>query len=247
MAYANNLDQAIEGFYSAFAGYPLPKFTDPCMHCHSFEEELKVHAQPLRELDLEHLRDYAVDALNVWGDLDVFKHFLPRIFDLVANLPDPSSSLIDTEIQFGKLRHGDLRTWPKAEQNAVESFLHAVWKGVLNDPPLDDSYADVECWICSIGQCEEALGPYLREWIEDERQSAILALSSFLRTSAILREGRTGWNAFWKGREAQYMQLQEWARSSAVIAKLRNAETRFRGSEIAAELALARAICSGPE
>ena len=104
------LVEAIEALYSAFEKYPLPRYTDPCMHCHSVEDELKLHAQPLRELDLEHLREYAVDSLTTWGGEDVFRHFLPRIFDLFANLPNPTLQLIDREIMFSKFRHGNWQT-----------------------------------------------------------------------------------------------------------------------------------------
>jgi hypothetical protein len=62
------LRNAIEGLYTAFSDYPLPKFTDPCLHCHSLEDEAKLRSAPLREIDSDHLRDYAVDALLVWGE-----------------------------------------------------------------------------------------------------------------------------------------------------------------------------------
>lgn len=244
MAHANNLEEAIEGLYTAFEGYPLPKFTDPCMHCHCFEDELKVHAQPLRELDLENLRDYAVDALLVWGDEAVFKHFLPRIFELLATIPDPSLQLIDREIMFSKFRHGNWRAWPEEEQAAVEGYLHSVWHEVLGDPPAEESYSDLESWICSIGQCEDDLSSYLHDWIEDERQSASLALSWLLLTSAVARTGKNGRNAFWQGRDDQYAQLQKWVKSPAVIERLENAEKSCAGSELANEFAAARAMCS---
>jgi hypothetical protein len=238
------LEEAIEGLYRAFSIYPLPKYTDPCLHCHSLDDESKLHDQPLRDLDLDHLRDYAVDALLVWGDEAVFKHFLPRIFELVATLPEPSLQLIDLEILFSKFRYGNWRTWPDDEQAAVERFLHSVWHEVLGDPPTEESYSDLESWICSIGQCEDDLSSYLHEWIEDERQSASLALSWLLLTSAVARTAKNGRNAFWDGRDNQYSQLQEWVKSPAVIQKLKVAEEGCADTELANEFAAARAMCS---
>ena len=244
MAYADKLDQAIEGLYTAFEGYRLPKHTNPCPCCHSAEDELILQAQPLRELDPDHLWKYSMDALLVWGDEAVFKHFLPRIFELLATLPDPSLQLIDQEIMFRKFRHGNWRAWPDEEQAAVEGYLHSVWHEVLGDPPAEERYSDLESWICSIGQCEDYLSSYLHEWIEDERQSASLALSCLLLTSAVARTSRNGRNAFWSGRDDQYAQLQKWVKSPAVIEKLRNAAVRCTDSTLAEEFAAARSMCS---
>jgi hypothetical protein len=243
MAYANNLDQAIERLYTAFEGYRLPKHTNPCPCCHTAEDELKLHAQPLRQLDPDHLREYSGDALLVWGDVNLFKHLLPRVFELLAMLPDPFP--MGTEAILRKLPLGEWRSWPSEEQEAVEAYLHAAWWRVLATPPENEE--DIEGWLCGIGQCEDDLRPYLQEWIRDKRRSALLALSCFLLTSAVARNGTKGRLESWRGRDAQYAQLQEWVKSAAVIEKLRAAETRFADSEIAAELAMARAICSGPE
>jgi len=244
MAYAEKLDQAIEGLYTAFEGYRLPKHTNPCPCCHSAEDELILQAQPLRELDPDHLWKYSMDALLVWGDEAVFKHFLPRIFELLATLPNPSLQLIDQEIMFSKFRHGNWRAWPDEEQAAVEGYLHSVWHEVLGDPPAEERYSDLESWICSIGQCEDDLSSYLHEWIEDERQSASLALSCLLLTSAVARTSRNGRNAFCSGRDDQYAQLQKWVKSPAVIEKLRNAAVRCTDSALAEEFAAARSMCS---
>lgn len=226
MECSSNLRKAIEGLYTAFSSYPLPSFTDPCLHCHSLDDEAKLHAAPLREIDSDHLRDYAVDALLVWGDVPLFKHFLPRIFELFVMTPDPAIVFADPEIMFSKFRHGAWRTWPREEQLAIEAFLCQLWDEVLGETPEDGAFTDVESWLCSIGQCEDDLDPYLHQWLEDERLSACLALSSFLLTSAVARIGTTGRNAFWQGRDVQYTQVQQWAKSPAVIGKMRLAEAR---------------------
>jgi hypothetical protein len=244
MAYANKLDQAIEGLYVAFEGYRLPKHTNPCPCCHTAEDELILHAQPLRELDPDHLWQYSGDALMTWGDEAVFKHFLPRMFELLATLPECPPRLVNREIVFSKFRHGNWRAWPEEEQAAVERYLHSVWHEVLGVPPAEESYSDLESWICSIGQCEDDLSSYLHEWVEDERQSASFALCWLLLTSAVARTGRNGRNEFWRGRDDQYAQLQKWVKSPAVIEKLTNAEVRCTDSTLADEFAAARSICS---
>jgi hypothetical protein len=238
------LQSAIDGLYRVFSCYPLPKFTDPCMHCHTLEDEAKLHVKPLRELDDEDLRDYMCDALLVWGDVETFKHFLPRLFELYVSTPNANSKLIDPEIMFSKFRHGNWRTWPAEEQEAVERFLHAMWKQLLNDPPTELEINDVEGWLCTIAQCEDDLHPYLNEWIEDNRASANLALSSLLLTSVVGRTESTGRNAFWEDRDAQYAQLNQWVKSEKVSKKLLAAENECDDPELAFEFAAARAICA---
>jgi len=157
------LQDAIEGLYIAFAGYPLPENTMPCDCCHTPIAETLVHAETLRNLQWKHLKDYADDALTTWGDLDVFKHFLPRIFDLLLNSGEQRSGVPNPEIVFGKLRYGEWRLWLSEEQTAIEEMLQAVWEAVRSNPPIEGGYIDVEMWLCSISQCENDLTPYLRK------------------------------------------------------------------------------------
>jgi hypothetical protein len=238
------IDEAIEGLYAVFERYPLRESTGPCPCCHNLElAEAKLHAQPLRELGAEHLCDYASDAFHTWGDVEEFKHFLPRILELFITAQDCFVRHTDAEILMAKFRYGNWRNWPFEEQAAVEKYLHSVWRGVLDNPPIDGGFRNVERWLCAIGQCEDDLSPYLREWIEDEKLSATRALSSLLLTSAVARTGTKGRNLFWKDRNAQYAQLQQWVKSATVIEKLNRAETGCEGTELAEEFAAARAMC----
>jgi hypothetical protein len=238
------LRDAIERLYELFAKYPLPADTKPCPCCHTPDDEASLRAKPLRDLKAEQLDKYAGDALLVWGDVNVFKHFLPRIFELVVIIPDAAYAFPNPEIVFSKFLHGEWRTWPKEEQAAVERFLHAVWEEVLNTPPPAGISTDLESWLCSIGQCEDDLSPYLDQWMRDESLSACLELSSLLLSSAVARTGNRGRNAFWNGREAQYAQLKAWATSPAVVEKLRLAEAHWSNSDFSSTFAMARSIVS---
>jgi hypothetical protein len=240
MTQTATITEAIEQLYRTFSRYPLPKYTDPCLNCHSIDEDVLLRSKPLREAELSDLRDYAVDALTDWGDVNVFKHFLPRVFELFASDPDPATSFIDPEIIFSKFRHGSWRTWPPEEQSAVENFLHAVWAKVLNDPPPIGDYTDLESWLCSIAQCEDDLTSYLLQWIEDDSLYSSLALSSFLISSNITGNSGKRRNAFWETREEQYSQLSSWVKSKAVSEKLLLAEGRWSDEGIAREFAIAR-------
>ncbi len=251
------LEEAIGGLYVAFSGYPLPENTMPCDGCHHPGADDLLHAAPLQELQWEHLGSYAAEALMVWGDLDCYKHFLPRILDLVLTEGDWTKGTPSPERVFFPLRYGEWRTWPKEEQISVERVLQAVWETVRSNPPIEGGYIDVEQWLCSISQCEESLAPYLDQWRQDERLSAAWVLSSLILGSTIAYTGtdhdppvwegeesrqrikewfkqpRRG--AFWKNCDAQYAQLQQWARSPVALEKLRRAETGCGHSEMERE------------
>lgn len=242
------LEEAIGGLYVAFSGYPLPENTMPCDCCHPTGANDLLHAAPLRELQWKHLADYATDALMVWGDLGCYKHFVPRIFELVLAAGEWRKSPTP-EMVFHILRYGEWRTWPGAEQEAVERMLHAVWETVRSNPPIEAGYIDVDQWLCCISQCEDNLDPYLDHWMKDKRLSAAWALSSLILGTTIaytnadtnhnwpVWEGEESrarieeWSKlphrgpFWNRCDAQYAQLQRWVKSPAALEKLRRAET----------------------
>ena len=260
------LEDAIEGLYSAFSEYPLPADTMPCSCCHSENADQLLHAAPLRELQWVHLSDYSTEALMVWGDLDYFKHFLPRIFELTLTASDWRKQTPNPERVFKGVGYGEWRSWPKEEQTAVERVLQAVWETVRRNPPIVGGYIDVDLWLCCISQCGDDLQSYLDQWLDDERLSACWALSSLILGSTIAYTGtdhakpvwddgedhdvmlarvRSWFNlphrgAFWEGCDTQYSQLQNWVRSADALEKLGRAEISCANPDMERELAAAQ-------
>jgi hypothetical protein len=200
MIYPKLLEDAIEGLYVTFSGYSLPEDTMPCSCCHSPDANGLLHAAPLRELQWKHLAGYATEALMVWGDADCYKHFLPRIFELVLTAGDWTKKTPSPEMVFHPLRYGRWRTWPEQEQIAIERMLQALWETVLSNPPIQGGYIDVDQWLCCISQCEYDLNPYLYQWMKDERLSASWALSSLILGSEIAYTGTDHEPPVWEGR-----------------------------------------------
>jgi hypothetical protein len=155
---AAELGDAIDGLYATFAGYRLRAWTEPCMHCHTVEDERVVHGRPLRELRPAELSQFAADLLMTWGEVVDFKHFLPRLFEIVAreHLAYP-----DIETVVGALDRGAWRTWPEAEQAAVDRFLMAFWRAHLADHPALHRTDDV---LGAIGTAADDMAPYLDAW-----------------------------------------------------------------------------------
>lgn len=57
------------------------------------------------------------------GDVEDFKHYLPRIFELLST----TDFVVDTFVVLGKLNYGNWTCWPVDEQNAIKVFLLSWW------------------------------------------------------------------------------------------------------------------------
>ena len=255
------LDAAIESLYAAFSAYPLDANTSPCLCCHPPDANDLLQAAPLRQLTWQHLSDFARDCLAVWGNLDDFKHFLPRMFDLVFSEAYREKDAPFPQAIFKKLADAHWHSWPLHEQASVNLLIQNMWEIVRSNPP-QAGYIDVDQWIGSIAQCEDDLQPYLDQWMADERLSASWALSCLILGSPIAYTGpfqnRPTWtgnesreqiqkwfklphpNAYWESCGARYTQLQQWATSEAAIKKLESAELSCPDTEIRRELATAQ-------
>jgi hypothetical protein len=155
-----SVDEAIEELYRVFERYPLRPWTDACRHCHTDDEERLVHEHPLRQLTPEHLWQFAADSLMTWGEVEDFKHFLPRLFEILAHGGFPNE-YPDPETVFGALGRGSWRKWPKEEQDALEGYIEALWIDQLSrlDPSMD-----VESLIASVATAIDDMQPLLAAW-----------------------------------------------------------------------------------
>ncbi len=233
-------EEATEKLYVVFAGYPLPVDTGMCDHCYDPEDELKLHSKPLRDLTDKDLYKYSWSALLTWGDNDVFKHFLPRLFYLVVL---PSSDLAVKEVIFKKLYHAEWRSWPVEEIAAVEEFLMAAWEYSL---ARDESFeSDL---LCGIGQVVDDLAPYLTVW-ETSGLVALGHLSEFIAIESMNIAIKHKLNdTFWQDksyegdpwcndRTAQMNQVIEWLEKPSTLQLLENAFLENQEHPFAASIA----------
>lgn len=154
------LRKAVDRLYATFASYPLKPTMDVCWHCHSPEEERALHLVPMQQMTPDDLQGFAGDLLMTWGDVGDFKHFLPRLFQIVA-VDHFVDDYPDIETVLGALDRSEWSTWPAAEQEAVREFLRAFWADSLNSWP---SRYGIETVLSAIAQAEPDLSGYLAEW-----------------------------------------------------------------------------------
>lgn len=95
--------------------------------------------------------------MTTWGTVGDYKHFLPRLLELV---PEPAGITceLDIEVLFGKLRYGKWDTWPEGEQRAIRHYLMALWRFALSVPM--DAYI-IDEYLDGIGQVEDDMSSYL--------------------------------------------------------------------------------------
>jgi hypothetical protein len=214
----SELAEAIEQLYRTFSGYPLRDWTEPCLHCNTVEEEKAVHRRPLRELEPGDLVEYACNVLLTWGEIDDFRHFLPRLFELVAtdgfgDRPDP-----ETILGALALAHGDWWTWPTVEQEAVERYLMAWWRTRLSEPPRRPPRHQVDTVLGCIALAVDDLTPYLDLWANMPGDEPVLHLALLLEDSDVLYPaGPRLHNPWMERRPAQEAQILAWFQTVAAF------------------------------
>jgi hypothetical protein len=199
-----DLEDAVQRLYSAFAGYHVPRVVPGCPCCHTPEELTRITSKPLRDLAWDDLERYASDALLTWGDVDHFKHFLPRIFDLLVlrgalDWPGP-------EIVFAKLHYVGWRSWLPEEQQAIEEYLWTGWHQMLGE-----NLSESEAWLCGVARAVDDLQEFLDAWRAHPSPVAALNLAAIVNPhiARIARKRRPP-NVFWSEARVQAGQFLNW-------------------------------------
>lgn len=130
---------AKEKLYSTFSKYPFKSTIEGCPCCVSDSDKSALHSKQLRELEDEDISRYAFKAMTTWGDVNDYKHYLPRIFELSAK----RKLIVDTFVILGKLEYAKWKEWDKQEQESIIDFLKAWWVFDINNA----SYFDTEILI----------------------------------------------------------------------------------------------------
>lgn len=191
---------AVEALYQTFAAYRLGPHVEGCPHCVSDRNHARIYARPLRLLTADDLNGFAFKALTTWGDEDDFRHFLPRIMELmVSGNPD---WMVDTEVVLGKLADANWLAWPEEEQAVVRSFLQLCWsvglgQRVAAGAGVEASVFDADTWLCGVARAGDDFTLYVDAWRRLGATNTIGHVAAFLETNPdLLTQGKLG-NAFW--------------------------------------------------
>ncbi len=132
----------IENLYTTFSIYPFKSTIEGCPCCISDSDKEKIHSKQLRDLGEDNLSRYAFKAMTTWGDTNDFKHYLPRIYELLAT----TDFIVDTFVVLGKLEYGKWQEWAEAEKTSITQFLLAWWTDVVKHKTYFDKEVFTEIY-----------------------------------------------------------------------------------------------------
>lgn len=230
------LDQAIDVLYSTFARYPLRAHIWGCScGCVTEDDQARIRSRPLRELTISDLSRYMWKALTTWGDEEDFKHFLPRICEILAYEYDIGFS--ETEIVVDKLRYAHWRHWPLPEQSTVENYFLELWKAFLDSfPPVLPNFFSVGKCLGTIAQCIDDFSPFLALWLQIPSASALRHLAHF----AIDVCQDKDISGFWY--QASWKQTIDWLSTSPVSDAIEQAFFKYADEPFAEDFAEAHSL-----
>ena len=136
---------AVEVLYETFkryqASYPLTACNCGCVED---SDQQFLFSSPLRELGYHQVGRYSGKAITTWGTGDDFKHFLPRILELMV-FKDRFGGFTDPIFVISKLVYGEWRSWPAVEQEAIGNFLLAWWRLAVTTHPNESATICCDC------------------------------------------------------------------------------------------------------
>jgi hypothetical protein len=138
----SNLKIAIENLYDTFSQYTTAGIYHCDCGCIKEEDVQKLQSRSLRELQADDLVSYHGSALYTWGELEHYKHFLPRIFELYASKREYAQTGL---YEIGrKLEYAKWTEWPSNEVQAIKDLVLADWIEFVNDSTSEIQDTDLE-------------------------------------------------------------------------------------------------------
>lgn len=200
------LEIAIEELYKAFAKYPFKSTIEGCPCCVSDTDKSTLHSKQLRDLEDEDISKYAFKAMTTWGDVNDFKHYLPRIFELSST----RKLIVDTFVVLGKLNYGNWTEWENQEILAITEFLKSWWKYEINT----NEYFDSEILI-EINKIIKDLSSMLSDWNVNTKTQGFRNYVELIENHYYELKGKN--KTFKELSEQEIETLNNWIESNSLI------------------------------
>ena len=221
------LHEAIEGLYATFASYPLRHPVVGCPCCVSRADQELIASKVLRQLNGYDLERFVWKAMSTWGDENDFRHFLPRVLELMSDVRE-RRDLPDLFIIFRKLCSGHWELWPQQEQEAITTYLLAFWRWILaGHPGSEEEYLVASVYLEAMVDDIDDFAPFLNAWRDMRTPPALRQLSELIRDHS------------WVAPLAQNMHLLAWLREDSTKKMLEEGFYAYMDEEWAEELAQA--------
>lgn len=209
---------SIDELYHVFARYRVERPVEGCPHCTSDADDKLLRSKPLQTLAGSDLSRIAFKAMTTLGTVEDFKHFLPRILELVAQRDEIGDT--DVEVALSKLDYGKWHYWPGAERDAVERYLNESWVARL--AAYTDS-AQIDRYLCGLARAGVQIERYLDLWRKTPGLPPSLHLATVIgeNYTSVLKYGHVG-NAYWDSPEARSV-YTDWLISAETKSQLEGA------------------------
>jgi hypothetical protein len=126
----NALTEATERLYLAFAKYQKPHVLDSAPSRDANQILRGLNSAPLRQLANENLGGYPAWAMTTVGDVEEYKHYLPRIIELGTKEDLGILGTAPSELA-RKLLYGDFWDWDDEEKEAIQFFYRAAFSCMI--------------------------------------------------------------------------------------------------------------------
>lgn len=166
---------AIETAYDVFSAYRKPSAIEASTTEKADRIWREITSAPLRQLKTENLSHFAHSALYTAGTEMNYKHFLPRILELMVI--DGHGSF-DADLIAGKLNYARFQTWPYGEIVAVRDVFRVAFPFVLYQPP-NFNLSTLLVGNCALGNDLHSL---LASVISFTSANAVLNLAELIRS-----------------------------------------------------------------
>lgn len=150
----NNIKNALEHLYLTFGKYTTEGMTHCDCGCIDKENVKKLNSRPLRELEMDDLVSYHGSALYTWGELEHYKHYLPRFFELMSR--NRNFSMIDLYDISVKLEYAKWTEWEADEVDAIKEYVLQDWIEFANNDESEIRDTILESY-CSFFELKDLL------------------------------------------------------------------------------------------
>ncbi|WP_298324575.1 hypothetical protein [Asticcacaulis sp.] len=203
--------KAIDDAYEVFASYRRPGglAVSPAENAEALLADLT--SAPLRDLTPQKLDNFAGSALYTVGSQLDYKHFLPRILELMVSA---QGSGFDASLTARKLDYAHFKSWPADEIATVRQVFRAAWPFVCYAPFTTQQLPDLLVGNRIVGNEVFAL---LSQFEAVESDQSVMKLCRLVRAVLEMDERDFCWSQLTAN---DRVCLETWSRSEAVTRAL---------------------------
>jgi hypothetical protein len=170
------LADALAGLYAAFAIYPAPRK----LHASRLRDAANIlkdlKSTPLKSLPAVAVGPFAMYSMTTVGDVEDYKHFLPRIIHLgiIGSHGEPG---LEASAIAAKLEYGGWSSWRDEERSAIVKAYEAAWARLRFFHPDD---RDAEDWLTGMAMLGIEVVTRLNVWSDDDVPASMAQFAQFI-------------------------------------------------------------------